>query len=123
MAMPVTVTLSSAGTAQIACDYLKGTPIGVTITTSGVGAGSSQTVFTVQLTLDDLTNTVSSGGGIPPARTVTWVNDPNFTVIGTSIQNLSSGVILYQQPLGGIRLNSTTSSGVTITMKMNQGLW
>ena len=114
MGMPVTVTLSSAGTSRaVNLDYLKGTPVGVTVTTSAAGAGSSTgTVFTIQLTLDDLTTNASP----------TWVNDPNFTTVGTSLATPSSGVILYQQPLAGIRLNSTTSSGVTLTMKVNQAL-
>jgi len=108
--MTTTVFCSSAGTAaMVALDRLKGAPTGVTITAS---AGSSQTVFTVQLTLDDITSSAP-----------VWVNDPNFVAVGSSIATPSSGVILYQQPLGGIRLNSTGSSGATITMKVNQGTW
>src|SRR5262245_41513124 len=101
-----TVTLSSAGTAQINLDWRSSKPIGVTVTAT---AGTSATVFTIQLTLDDITSS-----------SVTWVNDPNFVAIGTSIATPSSGVILYQQPLAGLRLNSTGSTGATITLKVNQ---
>lgn len=116
MGMPTTVTLSSAGSSPaVALNPLGSARIGVTVTATGASTGA----FTIQLTLDDVTNTVST-------RAAVWVNDPAISAVASSLAVTSTlGVVLYQQPLAGIRLNSTafpSSVGAPLYLKVNQGL-
>ena len=101
-----TVTLSSVGDSDaVNLDWMSGKPVAVAVT-----GASSLTPYSIEYTLDDLLLTAASD--------VTWVVDPNVTALTSN----SSGIYLYQQPLAGIRLASTASSGGTLTMWVNQGI-
>jgi hypothetical protein len=106
-AAPVTVTLSSVGTSRpINTDWMNSAPIGVLVLgTSGGG------VATILMTLDDVMMT--------PSSAVVWISDPNFTAATSN----TSVVYLYQQPLAAIRLNSSTSGTVPLTLKVTEGSW
>jgi hypothetical protein len=108
MGEPVTVTVSSVGTSRaVNLDWRNGAFTAVSVTGSSSGSFS----FSVQYSLDDLMLT--------PASAVSWITDPG----ATSLTSNSSGAFLYQQPLAGIRLNSTALSSAVLTMKVTQGSW
>ena len=108
MGEPVTVTVSSVGTSRaVNLDWRNGGFTAVSVTGSSSGAFA----YTVQYALDDIMQT--------PAANVSWISDPNATALTSN----SSGAFLYQQPLTGIRLNSTALSSAVLTMKITQGSW
>lgn len=107
--MPVqATTLSSAGTSTaIVCDPVKkATTVQVSAT-----AASSATLF-VQYTLDDPTQGPITGA------TVTWAN------LSSAIASSAAGDVgqLYSvlTPIGGLRLNSSTFTSGTQTLKALQ---
>jgi len=110
MAAQVT-TLSSAGTSTpiILNPVAKTTTIQLTAT-----SGSSVTAMTVQYTLDDPTTT--------PAPTITWadLSSAIATSSGTGISGGTTYTVL--SPLGGLRLNATSSASGTFTLKALQAV-
>lgn len=107
----VTVSVSSSAaqaSRAVNLDWMNGAPVAVQIT-STAAAGSF--VYSVQYTLYDIMQT--------PAAAVIWSSDPNATALTSN----SSGILLYTQPLAGIRLNSSTVPPSPITMTVTQGSW
>jgi hypothetical protein len=108
MGEPVTVTVSSVGTSRaVNLDWRNGAFTAVTVT----GSSSGTFAYSVQYVLDDLMQTASS--------LVSWISDPNATALTSN----STGAFLYQQPIAGIRLNSTALSSAVLTAKVVQGSW
>jgi len=104
-------TLSSAGVSApiILNPVFKTTTIQVTGT-----ANSSVTALVVEFTLDDPTTT--------PPPTISWAT--LSSAIATSSNAGISGGVIYTvlSPLGGLRLNATSSASGLITLKALQSV-
>lgn len=116
MGMPVTVTLSSVGVSPpVACNWLGGSPISVGVTAS---ASTMTASFNVQFTLDDLQLSSS-----PKWMGLSSAFGSSATTFSASAVNFADNgfYTTFQGPIGAVRLNASTISSGTLTLKVNQG--
>jgi hypothetical protein len=103
------ITLSSAGTAYIATDYIgaKTTSINVSFTSS-----TSSAAYQLQGTLDDPMRVTSPTWFL--LSTTTFASSTNFD---------TPTLVQVQTPLAGVRINSTglSSSAITLRVLQNAG--
>jgi hypothetical protein len=109
--MAQVVTLSSVGTAAIILNpVMKSTTVVIS-----AANGSSNSVVTVELTLDDPT--------IPGGPALTWgtlSSGAAMTLSSTTTPNLVYTVL---SPIGGVRINSTANSSLAVyTLKALQSI-
>lgn len=105
MAMPVSVTLSSAGTSRaVNLDWMSGKSVLASVT---FGSTSMTAGYTIQTTLDDLQTIASS--------LVVWVD-------GSSLTTATSTNFSFIPSPAGIRINSTGVSSSSLVLRVTQGI-